>query len=44
MSTVREYMQAQHTLEFTSVEIRAAINNMTDANKVMLADDQLMLI
>ncbi|XP_043274150.1 DNA replication licensing factor Mcm3 [Venturia canescens] len=44
MSKVREYINKQQSSEFTSGEITAAVNQMTDANHVMLADDQLFLI
>ncbi|XP_015590170.1 DNA replication licensing factor Mcm3 [Cephus cinctus] len=44
MSRVHEYISNQHTPEFTLGEVTAAVNKMTDANQLMLADDNVFLI
>ncbi|KAF7991169.1 hypothetical protein HCN44_002731 [Aphidius gifuensis] len=44
LDKVKEFLNQQHTPEFTSGEVTAAINKMTDANQLMLADDQVFLI
>ncbi|KAK3869332.1 hypothetical protein Pcinc_025353 [Petrolisthes cinctipes] len=45
MHRVREYINAEHSSQpFTEHELDAAINNMTDANTIMVADDMLFLI
>ncbi|KAK2586706.1 hypothetical protein KPH14_011743 [Odynerus spinipes] len=41
---VRAYLDAQHSPKFTSSEITAAINKMTDDNQIMSADDNIFLI
>ncbi|XP_003493720.1 DNA replication licensing factor Mcm3 [Bombus impatiens] len=44
LSTVREYINTQQSQEFTSSEITAAINKMSDANQIMAADDNIFLM
>ncbi|KOC60840.1 DNA replication licensing factor Mcm3 [Habropoda laboriosa] len=44
LSRVREYINSQQTQEFTSGEITAAINKMSDANQIMAADDNIFLM
>ncbi|XP_043666324.1 DNA replication licensing factor Mcm3 [Vespula pensylvanica] len=44
LSKVRDYLDAQHTPNFTPSEITAAINKMTDDNQIMSADDNIFLI
>ncbi|XP_060826867.1 DNA replication licensing factor Mcm3 [Bombus pascuorum] len=44
LSTVREYINTQQSQEFTSNEITAAINKMSDANQIMAADDNIFLM
>ncbi|XP_071875597.1 minichromosome maintenance 3 [Bombus fervidus] len=44
LSAVREYINTQQSQEFTSNEITAAINKMSDANQIMAADDNIFLM
>ncbi|XP_043803492.1 DNA replication licensing factor Mcm3 [Apis laboriosa] len=44
LSRVREYINNQQSQEFTSNEITAAINKMSDANQIMVADDNIFLM
>ncbi|CAK9797476.1 DNA replication licensing factor Mcm3 [Anthophora plagiata] len=44
LSRVREYINSEQTEEFTSGEITAAINKMSDANQIMAADDNIFLM
>lgn len=44
LSRVREYINNQQSQEFTSNEISAAINKMSDANQIMVADDNIFLM
>ncbi|XP_003704921.1 minichromosome maintenance 3 [Megachile rotundata] len=44
LSRVREYVNTQQSQEFTSGEITAAINKMSDANQIMAADDNIFLM
>ncbi|XP_046820388.1 DNA replication licensing factor Mcm3 [Vespa crabro] len=44
LSRVRNYLDTQHTPNFTPSEITAAINKMTDDNQIMSADDNIFLI
>ncbi|XP_020289974.1 DNA replication licensing factor Mcm3 [Pseudomyrmex gracilis] len=41
---VTDYLNTERALNFTSNEIDAAINAMTDANQIMAADDNIFLI
>lgn len=45
MSKLREYMSQQHSAEpFSADEMEAALQRMTDANQIMVADDMVFLI
>lgn len=45
MSKVREYMSLQHSAEpFSADEMEAALQRMTDANQIMVADEMVFLI
>ncbi|XP_054002437.1 DNA replication licensing factor Mcm3 [Hylaeus anthracinus] len=44
LSRVREYINSEQSKEFTSGEITAAINRMSDANQIMAADDNIFLM
>ncbi|XP_017762088.1 PREDICTED: DNA replication licensing factor Mcm3 [Eufriesea mexicana] len=44
LSRAREYINSQQSQEFTSSEITAAINKMSDANQIMAADDNIFLM
>ena len=44
LATIRDYINVQHRPEFTSGEIKAAINKMTEANQIMESDGQVFLI
>ncbi|XP_076754293.1 minichromosome maintenance 3 [Xylocopa sonorina] len=44
LSRVREYINSEQSQEFTSSEITAAINKMSDANQIMAADDNIFLM
>ncbi|XP_076163964.1 minichromosome maintenance 3 [Ptiloglossa arizonensis] len=44
LSRVREYINSEQSHEFTSGEITAAINRMSDANQIMAADDNIFLM
>lgn len=44
LTRVRNYLDTQHTPNFTPSEITAAINKMTDDNQIMSADDNIFLI
>ncbi|XP_078051147.1 minichromosome maintenance 3 [Augochlora pura] len=44
LSRVREYINSEQSEEFTSGEITAAINKMSDANQIMAADDNIFLM
>lgn len=44
LSRVREYINGEQSEEFTSGEITAAINKMSDANQIMAADDNIFLM
>ncbi|CAK9831716.1 DNA replication licensing factor Mcm3 [Anthophora retusa] len=44
LSRVREYINSEQPEEFTSGEITAAINKMSDANQIMAADDNIFLM
>ncbi|XP_076240514.1 minichromosome maintenance 3 isoform X2 [Calliopsis andreniformis] len=44
LSRVREYINSEQSQEFTSGEITAAINKMSDANQIMAADDNIFLM
>lgn len=45
MQRVTEYIKAEHSSQpFTQDELDAAIQKMTDANTIMVADDMLFLI
>ena len=45
MGRVREYMDTEHKDNpFTEDEIQAAIQQMTDDNKVMLTDEMLFIM
>ncbi|KAK9296629.1 hypothetical protein QLX08_009453 [Tetragonisca angustula] len=44
LSRVREYINSQQSQEFTTSEITAAINKMSDANQIMAADDNIFLM
>ncbi|XP_063985319.1 DNA replication licensing factor Mcm3 [Diachasmimorpha longicaudata] len=41
---VKDYLNKEHSPEFSGGEVKAAIHKMTDANQIMLADDQIFLI
>ncbi|XP_076618793.1 minichromosome maintenance 3 [Colletes latitarsis] len=44
LSRVREFINSEQSQEFTSGEITAAINKMSDANQIMAADDNIFLM
>lgn len=44
LSRVREFINSEQAQEFTSSEITAAINKMSDANQIMAADDNIFLM
>ncbi|XP_012276713.1 DNA replication licensing factor Mcm3 [Orussus abietinus] len=44
MARIREHLSSQHDPPFTPSEVSAALNQMMDANKLMLADDNVFLI
>lgn len=44
LSRVHEYINNQQSQEFTSNEITAAINKMSDANQIIVADDNIFLM
>lgn len=44
LSRVREFINSEQAQEFTSGEITAAINKMSDANQIMAADDNIFLM
>lgn len=45
MTRVKEYVNAAHAEQpFTDEEFEAAVERMTDANQIMVADEMLFLI
>ena len=44
LARVREYINSEQSQEFTTGEITAAINKMSDANQIMAADDNVFLM
>ncbi|XP_076642875.1 minichromosome maintenance 3 [Halictus rubicundus] len=44
LARVREYINSEQSEVFTSGEITAAINKMSDANQIMAADDNIFLM
>ncbi|KAG8036701.1 hypothetical protein G9C98_004023 [Cotesia typhae] len=44
LEKVKEFVNKNHSPEFTGGEIKAALNKMTENNQIMLADDQVFLI
>ncbi|XP_046603542.1 DNA replication licensing factor Mcm3 [Neodiprion virginianus] len=44
LSRVHEYVNSQHSPDFTKAEVTAAVTEMTDANQIMLADNIVFLI
>ncbi|XP_057338757.1 DNA replication licensing factor Mcm3 [Microplitis mediator] len=44
LDKVKEFVNKNHTPEFTAGEIKAALHKMTENNQIMLADDQVFLI
>lgn len=44
LDKVKQFMNKEHSPEFTAGEIKASIHKMTEANQIMFSDDQLFLI
>ncbi|KAK0085239.1 hypothetical protein PV325_005529 [Microctonus aethiopoides] len=44
LTKVKQFVNTEHSPEFTAGEITAAIHKMTEANQLMLADEQIFLI
>jgi DNA replication licensing factor MCM3 len=44
VDNIRDYINSQTSPSFSSDEIQAALNKMSDDNKIMVADNNIFLI